>query len=186
MRKLALVSVLVAVVAPGCRAWTGDSAPARPDEDGNAATQRMPAVYAAVIRRLATKDFFLGEGPPFERIFVVRTVGDRYFWTDAPPRPFSPTVERGLLDAFRDLPVRLIAHPDSALVEDRSCRGLAVRRGGVLIGVGPITEARGEAVTVGTWVVSGCLGKNGQWLTYVLKPADEGWRVVRTRNLTIA
>jgi hypothetical protein len=186
MRKLALVSVVLAVAAPGCQAWTSDSAPARPTEDGDAATRRTSAVYAAVIRRLVAKDFFLGEGPPFELIFVVRTVGDRYFWTDAPPRPFSPTVERGLLDALRDLPVRLIAHPDTALVDDRSCRGLGVRRGGVLIGVGPIARTRGDAVTVGTWVVSGCLGKNGQWLTYVLKPADEGWRVVRTRNLAIA
>jgi hypothetical protein len=186
MRKLALVSVVVAVAAPGCQTWRGDSAPARPDEDGNAATQRASAVYAAVIRRLVAKDFFLGEGQPFERVFVVRMVGDRYFRPEAPPTPFSPTVERGLLDALRDLPIRPIAHPDAALVDDRSCRGLAVRRGGVLIGVGPVARAQGDEVRVGTWIVSGCLGKNGQWLTYALKPADEGWRVVRTRALAIA
>jgi hypothetical protein len=186
MRKLALVSVVLAVAAPGCQAWTGDSAPARPDEDGDAATQRTSAVYAAVIRRLATTDFLLGEGPPFAGIFVVRRVGDRYFSTEGPPKPFSPTVERGLLEALRDLPVRVVAHPETALVDNRSCRGLAVRRGGVLIGVGPVTRARGDAVTVATWVISGCLGKNGQWLTYVLEPANEGWRVVRTKNLAIA
>jgi hypothetical protein len=56
----------------------------------------------------------------------------------------------------------------------------------VLISLGPIANARGEAVTVATWIVSGCLGKNGQWLTYVLQPKGGSWRVVRTKALAIA
>ncbi|MGH3114118.1 MAG: hypothetical protein ACRDOP_11705, partial [Gaiellaceae bacterium] len=64
-------------------------------------------------------------------------------------------------------------------------RGLGVRRDGVLISLGPIAEARGEAVTVAGFLVSGCLGKNGQWLTFVLEPEDGSWRVVGTKRLAI-
>jgi hypothetical protein len=187
MRKIALLPVVVALAVSGCQAWTGVSARARPDEGGNAGTGRTSAIYAAVIRQLVSKDHYLGEGPPFERVFVVRTAGDPYVGTESPPRPLSSAVERGILEALRDLPpVHLVADPDTVIVDEKSCRGPGVRRGAVLISVGPIARARGEAVTVASFVVSGCLGKNGQWLTFVLEPEDGSWRVVGTKGLAIS
>lgn len=183
MRRIALLSVVVALAAAGCQAWTGVSGPARLDEDGGRGTEGTSAIYAAVIRQLLTKDAYLREGRPFERVFVVRTEGDPSVGTESPLRPFSSAVERAILAALRDLPpVRFVADLDTAVVNEKSCRGLGVTRGGVLVSLGPITEARGEAVTVASFLVSGCLGKNGQWLTYVLEPRDSGWRVVGTKG----
>jgi hypothetical protein len=184
MRKIVLPAVVVALAAPGCQAWTGASATARPDEGGDARSERTSAIYAAVIRQLVTKDHFLGEEPtPFERVFVVRTAGNPYVRTESPPRPVSSAVERGIVEALRDLPpVSLVADPDTVIVDEKSCRGPAVRRGGLLISLGPIATARREAVTVASFLVSGCLGKNGQWLTYVLEPAGGSWRVVGTQG----
>src|SRR5918992_1244928 len=91
--------------------------------------------------------------------------------------------DRGRRAGGRDLPpVHFVADPDSVIVERRLCRGLGVSEGGVLVAVGPIAGARGRAVTVATFLVSGCLGKNGQWLTYVLEPKDGSWRVVGTKG----
>ena len=179
MRRIALLSVVVALAAAGCQAWTGVSGPARLDEDGDRGTERTSAIYAAVIRQLLTKDAYLREGRPFERVFVVRTEGEPSVGTESPLRPFSSAVERAILEALRDLPpVRFVADLDTAVMNEKSCRGLGVTRGGVLVSLGPITDARGEAVTVASFLVSGCLGKNGQWLTYVLEPRGSGWRVV--------
>jgi hypothetical protein len=116
MRKIALLPVLVAVAASGCQVWTGESGPARVDEGGDAAAQRTSAIYAAVIRELATEDNYLEEGPPAEGVYVVRTAGDAYPG-GSPPSPLSASAERGILEALRDLPVRIIADPDTVLVQ---------------------------------------------------------------------
>src|SRR5919106_6012030 len=104
MRRIALLSVVVALAAAGCQAWTGVSGPARLDEDGGRGTEGTSAIYAAVIRQLLTKDAYLLEGRPFERVFVVRTEGDPSVGTESPLRPFSSAVERAILEALRDLP----------------------------------------------------------------------------------
>jgi hypothetical protein len=188
MRNLALLAILVALATSGCQVWTGGSAPARPDEGGNAATRRTSAIYAAVIHRLVTKDHTVyDEATPFERVFVVTTAGALYIRSESLPRPFSPAVEHEILAALRDLPsVRLVAHPDTAIVDEKSCGGVRVKRGAALITLGPIERSRGRAVTVRSGLIVGCLGKNGQWLTYVLKPKDGSWRVVSTKGLAIS
>lgn len=186
MRTIALLSVVFALAAAGCQAWTGVSAPARPDEGRDVRTERTSTIYAAVLRQLLTEDHYLGEGQPFERVFVVGSEGDPRAGTESPLAPFSAAVERGILEALRDLPpVRVLADPRTVIVDQKSCRGPAVARGGVLATLGPIAERRGEAVTVATFLVSGCLGKNGQWLTYELEPEDGNWRVVGARRLAI-
>jgi hypothetical protein len=183
MLKIALFSLAVALAASGCQAWKGVSATSRPNEDGDAETGRTSAIYATVIRQLVTEDPYLADEPPLDRVFVVRNAGDPYVGTENPPKPFSSAIEPGILEALHDLPpVDLVADPDRVIVNETSCRGPAVRRGGALISLGPIAQARGEAVTVASFVVSGCLGKNGQWLTYVLEPGDGGWRVVGTKG----
>jgi hypothetical protein len=188
MRRITILPVLVALAASGCQAWTGASAPARLDEVGDARTGRTSAIYAAVIHRLVTKDHTVyEEATPFERAFVVTTAGAPYVRSESPPRPFFPAVEHEILVALRDLPsVRLVAHPDTAMVDEKSCRGARVKRGAALITLGPIKRSRGRAVTVRTGLIVGCLGKNGQWLTFVLEPKDGSWRVVGTKGLAIS
>jgi len=187
VRKIAILPVLVALAASGCEDWKAASAPARLD-DGDARTGRTSAIYAAVIHRLLTRDHTVyEEATPFERVFVVRTAGAPYVQTESPPRPFSPAVEREILAALGNLPsVRLVAHPDPAIVDETSCGGARVRRGAALVSLGPIKQARGGTITVATGLIVGCLGKNGQWLTYVLEPKDGSWRVVGTKGLAIS
>ena len=185
MRTLALLPLAVALAAAsGCQAWTGASVPGLPEQSGTEAGGRAAAIYGAVVRELVTKDQMYGTGPSrFERVFLIRTAGNPYVGEESVPRPFSPVVADGIQENLRDLPpVHFVADPDSVIVERRLCRGLGVSEGGVLVAVGPIAGARGRAVTVATFLVSGCLGKNGQWLTYVLEPKDGSWRVVGTKG----
>jgi hypothetical protein len=184
MRNVALLPLVVALAAAaGCQAWTGAPVPG-PQQSATEAGERAAAIYGAVVRALVTKNRTYGTGPSrFERVFLFRTAGDPLVGVESVPRPFSPAVARGIEDDLRDLPpVRVVADPDAVVIQQRRCRGLGVTEGGVLVGVGPIAEARGQAVTVATFLVSGCLGKNGQWLTYVLEPKDGAWRVVGTKG----
>jgi hypothetical protein len=178
MRKLAL-PVLVALAASGC-AWTGSFAPRGANEDG--AGERTAAIYTAVIRQLVMKDHTFGQGPaPFKRVFVVdgaiRTAEEPLAGTDRPPKSFSLAVKLQILEALQDLPpVRFVADPDTVIVDRNGCA--QVKGGGVLISLGPIDKARGEAVRVPNGLFIACLG--GQWLTYVLEPRAGTWRVVGT------
>jgi hypothetical protein len=185
MRKIALLLTTVAVAVTGCSRATGlgeDSAPApRPLDE---ATERTADIYAAVIRRLVTKDHTFGAEPsPFERVFVVdgvvEEVGSPYMEFDDVRKPFPATVKRSIARSLRDLPpITFVANPASAIVNENSCA--EVRDGGVLIRVGPISKARRGAVTVSNSLFIACLG--GQWLTYVLEPADGSWRVTGTKG----
>lgn len=179
MRNVVLLTLVVALAASGCQAWTGASVPAPLHQKGNEAEERAVAIYAAVIRQLVTKDHTFGGGPsPFKRVFVadgvVRNASDPHVGK-GPARRFSSAVKRGILRALRDLPpVRFVADPDEVIVE---CR---VERGGALISLGPLGKGRGDAVTVANGLFFACLG--GQWLTYVLEPAAGTWRVVGTKG----
>lgn len=167
MRKLALLSVVVALTASGCQAWTGASAPTRPDEGGDLAARRASAIYSAVIRQLVTKDHTFGQQPtPFKRVFVidgavgVLTAGDPLVEPGRAPRPFSSVVKSEILEALRDLPpVRFVADPSTVIADEKACG--CVRGGGVLISLGPIEKVRGDAVTVGTASSSRAKADNG-------------------------
>jgi hypothetical protein len=182
MRKLALLAVVVALAASGCQAWTGGLAPA--GSEGDAAVGRTSAIYAAVIRQLVTKDHTFGSGPtPFERVFVLDGPVVDFDYALAgrvrPSKPFSLALKLQILEALRDLPpVRFVNNPDAVLVDRRGCP--QVRGRGVLISLGPIAKARGEAATVANSLFIACLG--GQWLTYVLEPRAGRWRVVDTNG----
>jgi hypothetical protein len=180
MRKIVLIAALVGLAAAaGCQAWPGGAVPAPPGQNGNEAQERRAAIYAAVIRQLVTKDHTFGGGPsPFKRVFVadgvVHNAADPQVGR-RPARPFSPAVKGMILRALRDLPpIRFVAEPDEVIV---NCR---VERGGALISLGAVREGRGDTVTVANGLFFGCLG--GQWLTYVLVPVGEGWRVSGTKG----
>jgi hypothetical protein len=173
--------VVLALAASGCQAWTATSGPARPDDNGAEATGRASAVYAVVIRQLVTKDHTFGAEPtPFKRVYVVDGVVE----TAGGPmqrrsRPFSSAVKRQILGSLGDLPpIRFVAEPDTVIVNEKVCA--RVKAGGALVSLGPVEKARGEAVTVANGLFFACLG--GQWLTYVLEPKGEGWRVVGTKG----
>jgi hypothetical protein len=180
MRKIVLFAALVALAAAsGCQAWPDGAVPAPSRQDGNEAQERRAAIYAAVIRQLVTKDHTFGGGPSsFKRVFiadgVVRNAADPQVGR-RPARPFSPAVKGGILRALRDLPpIRFVADPDKVIV---NCQ---VERGGALISLGAVREGRGDTGTVANGLFFGCLG--GQWLTYVLEPVRDGWRVSGTKG----
>jgi hypothetical protein len=139
--------------------------------------ERAIGIYSAVVRQLVTKDHTFGGGPsPFERVFIVdgavQRANDPGLSREA-PRPFTPEVRAGILGELGDLPpVEFVSDPDSVVVGSRECAH--VKGNGVLITLGPIKGGKDRA-TVPNGLYFACLG--GQWLTYELERADEGWRV---------
>jgi hypothetical protein len=152
-----------------------------PTVSGPLATDSRAQIYAAVIRRLVTKDHTFGSGAsPFEYIYVVdgaipRTGNPR---TGLRPsrKPFPSALTQGIEERLRGLPpLEFISDPDGVRVGRQGLGG--VRNNGVLISVGPIEPAQGEIhVATGLW----CGGTCGQWLTYVLSEDQDGWQITGT------
>jgi len=182
-----LVGLVILLSACGGSTDVDPGSPLGPVPDGDSgqtADQRSVAVYAAVIRRLVTKDHtFGGEPSPFERVFVVDGVvkgaGNPQAGGDVAREPFPAGVKDGIARALADLPdVEFVADRDSVIVGENECGH--VKGGGVLISLGPVTERAGGRVTVANELFFACLG--GQWLTYVLERSDGDWKVVGTKG----
>lgn len=177
-----LVGLAIALSACGGSPGDDPGVPLGPVPAGNAGqapTERTVDVYATVVRQLVTKDHTFGDEPsPFERVYVVDGVvenaGDP---SDVPRERFPAAVKEGIARALADLPnVEFVADPDSVIVGESECAH--VKGDGALISLGPIKDRSGGRVTVANGLFFACLG--GQWLTYVLEPAEPSWRVVGT------
>jgi hypothetical protein len=155
----------------------------RPSGRADEGDQRKASIYAAVIRRLVTKDrTFGGEPSPFQRVFVIDGVVERAADPSAGAhqialKPFGAGTKKGMARDLTDLPpLHFVSDPQSVIIETKGCA--RVKGGGVLISLGPVSSGAAETVTVANGLFFACLG--GQWLTYVLKPVSVGWRVVGT------
>ncbi|MGH2994917.1 MAG: hypothetical protein ACRDON_04860 [Gaiellaceae bacterium] len=177
-----LVGLVIALAACDGSSGEDPGVPLGPVPGPDAGEKHTVDVYAAVVRRLVTKDHTFGGAPsPFKRVYVVDGAvvgaGDPLEGNDVPGEPFPAAVKEGMALALADLPdVEFVADPDSVIVEENECG--QVKGGGVLISLGPIKGRGGGKVTVGNELFFACLG--GQWLTYVLEPVETGWRVVGT------
>src|SRR5919106_2548092 len=139
-------------------------------------------IYSAVIRRPVTKDHTFGGGPaPFRYVYVVngpiKNAGDPLGDHFGPAtEPFSSTAVDGMEQQLRDLPpLRFILDGNNARRGKQGQGG--VKNDGVIISLGPIERKKGRVhVATGLW----CNGLCGQWLTYVLKPRGDNWRITGT------
>jgi hypothetical protein len=187
---LALLFALSTMVS-GCSGAQRSSRPesgsrpadGRPSGRADEGDQRKASIYAAVIRRLVTKDHtFGGEPSPFERVFVIDGVVERAADPSAGAdqialKPFGAGTKERIARDLTDLPpLQFVTDPTSVTVNRKGCA--RVKGGGVLISLGPISKGTAETVTVANGLFFACLG--GQWLTYVLKPVFGGWGVVGT------
>ena len=158
-----------------------DSADVDPRRGVAARDDRTVAVYAAVVRRLVTRDHTFGAAPsPFKRVFIVDGVVE----DAADPRmpgyqqisePFARETKEALLRELGDLPVAFVGDPNSVIVGEKTCP--RVRGDGVLISLGLVSEDASR-VTVANGLFFACEG--GQWLTYVLEGKGRHWRVTGT------
>jgi hypothetical protein len=184
--KLLLATLLL--LAPlGCGSGPSATRPASPDPGlGTPAAQPdEAAIYAAVVRRLVTKDHtFGGAKPPFQAIYVVdgavRGAADPERPVNlGPQKAFSDAVKLDMQRRLSGLPpVRFIAARDAVVVGERGGASPGhVRKDGMVISLGPIVE-RGTRVEVANslWMN----GLVGQWLTYVLVQREERWTVSGT------
>lgn len=191
MKKIAGL-VLGAMVIAACTAPSSDGPPrAAPSSDGPPRAAPSPTsqvagqeqqtidIYAAVIRRLVTKDHTFGGAPsPFEHIYVVdgavEDAADPMKGDGRPIGPFAEDIKRGLEKKLRGLPpIDFISNPDSV----RLGKNGLIKNHGVMVTLGPI-EGDGDKVEVGNslW----CGARCGQWLTYVVKVKGGRWEVTGT------
>lgn len=157
--------------ATSLRPASGDS----PDPEA----RRTAAIYASVIRQLTTTgDSTLGKHPKFPAIYVVDRIdpkaGDPEVMSE-PGEQLSDEVKQAILDELSDLPIQFISNQDEVVgsAED----GGKVRKGGVVVTVGPI-EGDEFRVEVGTSFYAGLLA--GTWLTYEVQGSGTEWEVTGT------
>lgn len=142
---------------------------------------RTTEIYAAVIRRLVTKDHTFGSSrSPFDHIYVVdgavERAGDPMEGDGEPGTPFSRKVKEDLRAELDDLlPVGFVSNPDSVRLGPKGMEG--VKDAGAIITLGPVAgqSARVE-VANSLW----CGGMCGQWLTYVVELRGGDWEVTGT------
>ena len=176
---MALVVVVLALAAcdPAPGSAAGDPEPS-PSMTERIDTSREAQIYAAVIRRLVTKD---GYGPPsFRHIYVVDGPVPKAgsVWTGLRPadEAFSESLRKAMVRRLADLPpIDFIGDPNRLRLGRAG--GGGVKNKGVIITLAPIAPGPGELkVGTGLW----CGGDCGQWLTYVVRAEGEGWRIIGT------
>jgi hypothetical protein len=188
MKKTGALVAAITILVPGCSALDRGGRADRASREtttatsgGQATMARSAAIYAAVTRRLVTKDHTFGRSPsPFKRIYIVDGVvaeaADPGIPRE-PRRPFVVAVKDGIARQLADLrEVQFVSDPE-AVIEGQKCP--RAEGDGVLVSLGPISGT-GRRVTVANGVFFSCLG--GQWLTYVLERVDGDWRVVGTKG----
>jgi hypothetical protein len=177
-----LVVGMLALTACGPAARPpSDQTPPAPTVSGSADTGNRAQIYAAVIRRLVTKDHTFGRGPsPFEYVYVVDGAipgaGNVRTGLRPAPEPFADALKQAVEDRLQDLPrLEFITDPDSVRLGKQGVGG--VKNDGVIISLSPIEPVQDEVhVSTGLW----CGGLCGQWLTYVLSQDLERWKITGT------
>ena len=172
---------LAALVTTGCT-YASDGPDSVPPREVGQRVGSETHIYAAVIRRLVTRDHTFGRGPsPFLYVYVVNgaietaghAVGDHF---GPASQTFPPRLREGLQRRLQDLPpLRFIRHGNDVRRGQQGMGG--VKNDGVIISLGRIERNRGRVeVATGLW----CGGTCGQWLTYVLERDVVGWRITGT------
>lgn len=147
----------------------------------NDADSRSVEIYAAVIRRLVTKDHTFGGAPsPFDRVYILdglrQGAGNPNKGLGPPDKRFSGEIKKALKIELASLPpIEFISDPDSVRVGENLMGG--VKREGVIVTVGPILGG-GHNVKVANSIW--CGGLCGQWLTYRVKLKGGNWRIMGT------
>jgi hypothetical protein len=187
MRTNALVLSAVVILATACTSERSDHS-GRPSPPANTRTpdEEMVArvqIYAAVIRRLVTRDHTFGRGTsPFKYVYVVNGAfgdagdplsGDLF---GPAPMPFSSVISEGIEEQLQDLPpIRFVIDGNRLRRGNEGMGG--VKNDGVIISLGTIERKKNRVhVSNGLW----CGGLCGQWLTYVLRRSEGRWKITGT------
>ena len=163
--------ILIAVAASGCaHASASESTTPRPVADGGSAF-----IYAAAVKQILAEQ----QSAQFENVYILDGVvpgaADPGRLAVEPRRRFSQRLSDALAVALADLPVTFVG----ARTDVVSGQPPGRVPDGVLLTLGQIERRDGTAsVPVSSWVN----GLNGRWLTYRLRQADGGWRVVGTQG----
>jgi hypothetical protein len=149
--------------------------------------EEEPAVMAAALEHLVTRNHTFGEGPPPFTQYLVQSHTDPRAGSsggdeDGGERRLLTAAERDAIDgAVRPFgPVRWIDDPGDWRTDDLR----PTIDGSAILGVGEPTIDRTSALApVSLW----CGGECGTWLTYRLDKVDDTWRVTATDGpITIA
>lgn len=181
MNKPVRLVLATAMVLVACTAESGPPGSqvraSREQSVGSGA--RATYVYAAVIRRLVTRDHTFGSSrSPFKHLYIVDGAvdGDLMEGNGEPANPFSTDVKEGLRRELDGLPeVGFVSNPDSVRLGRNGMGG--VKGDGVVITLGPVSGQAGKVeVPTSLW----CGGLCGRWLTYVVELRGRRWVVTGT------
>jgi hypothetical protein len=176
-RFFLLIGLVLGATACG-GATVNDVSTPPPSESNGGRQSRDALVYAAVIRQLVTKDHgFGGAQPPYRRVYVldgaVPGAANAMRLVDQAGKPFDVDTRRQIATNLKGLPPVSFVHRRGAVIAGSS-PGHVVHRG-VLVTLGPIKWVNPHTARVANnrWAT----GLNGQWLTYIVKLGNSGWRV---------
>lgn len=182
---MALIAVLTLIAcesgAPPPPEQESDQGSVERENELTAQQRRAVEIYAAVIRRLVTKDHTFGGGAsPFEHVYVLdgpRKGAGNPLKPEAPAeKHFSDEIKAALNDSLRKLPpIDFVARSQDARRGSGIDKG--VKDNGVIVSVGPIIGRAGTVkVSNSLW----CNGLCGQWQTYRVELVGGHWRVKGT------
>jgi hypothetical protein len=180
VRFTGVVAALTLILG-GCDPAPPPAPGGAPSTPGSADEPAEAQIYAAVIRRLVTRDHTYGSAEsPFKHVYVVDGAipgaGSVRVGLGPAPQPFPDDVKVAIAERLEDLPpLDFITNPDSVRLGPEGISG--VRNRGVIISLGPLEEVQEEIeVSTGLW----CGGTCGQWLTYVLTRQGDRWKITGT------
>jgi hypothetical protein len=187
------LALLLLPVATACIASTTGASSTTPSaaqsftrpQVGEAAAESSTTavIYAAVIRRLVTKDHGFGAAPsPYRQVYVlngaVPGAGRASVLVSKPGRPFPSKLTAQIVAALKRLPpVTFVSTRGAAMIGSPPGR---VANRGVLITLAPVrwTGPQTASVPNNRWAT----GLNGQWITYKLRYTAGSWRVTGVDN----
>jgi hypothetical protein len=142
MGRIVVLLVAITIAVAGCSGSTGGEAGSRlPQTTDSQFTDRTADAYATIIRRLVHGSPVGALGAVFVLDGAVEDSGSPLYRFDEAREPFPAAVKRRIAQALSDLP------PLAFVGSLESILGVDGRYGpGILIGLGPISEADG-AVT---------------------------------------
>jgi hypothetical protein len=175
-----LVVLALSLILAGCGSF---GAPAGTSDEGKLEGSDEAAIYAQIIRRLATKDDTFGGSLNPRVLYVIRATDDAAgdpMGGQSESVGLSETVQAAITEALSDLPAEIVwvsSRDEVPLDQER----FAVVDGGAVITIGNLHPQKDGTVHVAGSIWVAMLAAGGQ--TYVLEQIGGEWTITGTTGV---